>query len=121
MTQPIEVLARLAEERVFTDEEVNTLRDIRRRGKNLIAAHNCRNRKIGEVEVREVEVQSIRDFGLGSVLQELRMKVREAKRNLEKSKKYHLYLLKHKANLTKKLDQYGKKYNQHFVQAHINK
>ena len=61
MTQPIEVLTRLAEERGFTDEEVNTLRDIRRRGKNLIAAHNCRNRKIGEVEV-----QSLRDFGLGS-------------------------------------------------------
>ncbi len=62
VTQPIEVLARLAEERAFTDEEMNTLRDIRRRGKNLIAAHNCRNKKIGEVEV-----QSFRVCGLGTV------------------------------------------------------
>ena len=48
------------------------------------------------------------------------MKVKEAKRNLEKSKKYHLYLLKHKANLTKKLDQYGKIKNQYFVQKRVN-
>ena len=49
--QPIEVLAGLAEERSFTEAEVNILRDIRRRGKNLIAAHNCRNRKLEEVKV----------------------------------------------------------------------
>ena len=52
MSRPMEVLLGLAEQRGFTEEEVNTLRDIRRRGKNLIAAHNCRNRKLGEVEVR---------------------------------------------------------------------
>ena len=56
VSRPMEVLVGLAEQRGFTEEEVNTLRDIRRRGKNLIAAHNCRNRKLGEVEVRSFEV-----------------------------------------------------------------
>ena len=45
------------------------------------------------------------------LLQELRIKVREAKKNLEQSKKYHLYLLKRKANLEKILNHYGKKQN----------
>ena len=30
---------------------LSEVQDIRRRGKNLIAAHHCRNRKLGAVEV----------------------------------------------------------------------
>ena len=51
INQPIEVMAHMAEARGFKEDEVNILRDIRRRGKNLIAAHHCRNRKLGAVEV----------------------------------------------------------------------
>ena len=50
-------------------------------------------------------------LGLKPLLKELRIKVREAKKNLERSKKYHLYLVKHKANLEKILDEYGRKHN----------
>ena len=45
------LLAALAEARRFSEAEVNILRDIRRRGKNLIAAHSCRNRKLAEIKV----------------------------------------------------------------------
>ena len=51
VTQPREAVAALAEARRFSEAEVNILRDIRRRGKNLIAAHSCRNRKLAEIEV----------------------------------------------------------------------
>ena len=51
VTQPREVVAALAEAGRFSEAEVNILRDIRRRGKNLIAAHSCRNRKLAEIEV----------------------------------------------------------------------
>ena len=51
INHPIEVMTSMAEARGYTEEEVNILRDIRRRGKNLIAAHHCRNRKLGAVEV----------------------------------------------------------------------
>ena len=51
INHPIEVMANIAEAKGYTEEEVNILRDIRRRGKNLIAAHHCRNRKLGAVEV----------------------------------------------------------------------
>ena len=44
-------LLHFAEQRNFDQDQLNTLRDIRRRGKNLIAAHNCRYRKLNEVEV----------------------------------------------------------------------
>ena len=86
VTQPIEVLTGLAEERGFTEEEVNTLRDIRRRGKNLIAAHNCRNRKLGEVEVQDTIFQTcpIVNFplrNLESKLEKLR-KILKGQRNI---------------------------------------
>ena len=51
VTQPREVVAALAEAGRFSEAEVSILRDIRRRGKNLIAAHSCRNRKLAEIEV----------------------------------------------------------------------
>ena len=51
VTQPREVVAALAEAGRFSEAELNILRDIRRRGKNLIAAHSCRNRKLAEIEV----------------------------------------------------------------------
>ena len=44
-------------------------------------------------------------------LQELRIKVREAKKNLYMSQKYHIYLQKRKAKLEKVLNQYDRKQN----------
>ena len=48
---PRDKLVHFAELRNFDGDQLNILRDIRRRGKNLIAAHNCRYRKLNEVEV----------------------------------------------------------------------
>ena len=48
---PMDKLFHFAEQRNFDEDQLNILRDIRRRGKNLIAAHNCRFRKLNEVEV----------------------------------------------------------------------
>ena len=48
---PRDKLLHFAELRNFDEDQLNILRDIRRRGKNLIAAHNCRYRKLNEVEV----------------------------------------------------------------------
>ena len=48
---PMDKLLHFAEVRKFDEDQLNILRDIRRRGRNLIAAHNCRFRKLTEVEV----------------------------------------------------------------------
>ena len=48
---PMDKLFHFAEQRNFDEDQLNILRDIRRRGRNLIAAHNCRFRKLNEVEV----------------------------------------------------------------------
>ena len=52
-------LLNFAEQRNFDQDQLNTLRDIRRRGKNLIAAHNCRYRKLNEVEVGHYNINEI--------------------------------------------------------------
>ena len=52
-------LLHFAEQRNFDQDQLNTLRDIRRRGKNLIAAHNCRYRKLNEVEVGHYNINEI--------------------------------------------------------------
>ncbi|XP_023346739.1 nuclear factor erythroid 2-related factor 2 [Eurytemora carolleeae] len=51
---PMDEFSSYALRHSFTEEQMNILRDIRRRGKNLVAAHNCRRRKIDEIdELRE--------------------------------------------------------------------
>ena len=51
ISMPRDQLLHFAELRKFDEDQLNILRDIRRRGKNLIAAHTCRYRKLNEVEV----------------------------------------------------------------------
>ena len=53
---PMEKLLKFAEVRKFDEDQLNILRDIRRRGRNLIAAHNCRHRKLTEVEVESYNI-----------------------------------------------------------------
>lgn len=38
----------------LTEEQLNTCRDIRRRGKNKVAAQNCRQRKIEQIEELQI-------------------------------------------------------------------
>ena len=76
---------------------MNSLR--RRRGKNLIAAHNCRNRKLTEVEVSTlIVVCKVYLIQLFSV-QELSAKVQEAKEKLCQSREKQKALLIEKKKL----------------------
>jgi len=43
------------------EEQVNTCRDMRRRGKNKIAAQNCRKRKVDQITTLAEELESVRD------------------------------------------------------------
>ena len=45
----------------LSEEQINTCRDIRRRGKNKIAAQNCRKRKVDQITNLAVEVEAVRD------------------------------------------------------------
>ena len=56
---PMDKLLQFAEQRNLDEDQLNILRDIRRRGKNLIAAHSCRYRKLNEVEVEDISTTSI--------------------------------------------------------------
>ena len=44
----------------LTEEQLNICRDIRRRGKNKVAAQNCRKRKIDQIKQLETEVTRIK-------------------------------------------------------------
>jgi nuclear factor erythroid 2 len=45
----------------LTETQLNLIRDIRRRGKNKVAAQNCRKRKLDQITQLAEEVQKIRD------------------------------------------------------------
>ena len=45
----------------LTEEQINTCRDIRRRGKNKIAAQNCRKRKVDQITNLAEEVDAVRE------------------------------------------------------------
>jgi len=70
----------------FNDEQLNLLRDMRRRGKNKVAAQNCRKRKLETID---------------SLQKELEDKKAERKRELEKKKKYE----EEKENLCKQFEE----------------
>ena len=74
----------------------------RRRGKNLVAAHNCRQRKLNEVEVSNWDIWDIWD---GDHIhrklnnqQELTMRVRKARLQNEQILRRHQDLLKEKVD-----------------------
>ncbi|XP_023340030.1 transcription factor NF-E2 45 kDa subunit [Eurytemora carolleeae] len=45
----------------LTEEQLNLCRDIRRRGKNKVAAQNCRRRKLDQVEELEKRLKTARE------------------------------------------------------------
>jgi len=44
----------------LSEAQVNTCRDMRRRGKNKIAAQNCRKRKVDQISTLTEEVEDVR-------------------------------------------------------------
>lgn len=57
---PVEEFNDLLAESHLTEEQLSMVRDIRRRGKNKIAAQNCRQRKLGVLRDLEAEVSLLR-------------------------------------------------------------
>lgn len=58
------------------EDQVNTCRDMRRRGKNKIAAQNCRKRKVDQISTLAEEVEGVRARKVG-LLQERAFLARE--------------------------------------------
>ncbi|XP_061838466.1 nuclear factor erythroid 2-related factor 3 [Nerophis lumbriciformis] len=60
VNMPVEEFLELIEGHGFTAEQVTLLRDIRRRGKNKLAAQNCRKRKLDAITGLQEEVERLR-------------------------------------------------------------
>jgi len=57
---PMDEFNDLLSKRELTEEQLNLCRDIRRRGKNKVAAQNCRKRKIDQID--ELQERSLKYF-----------------------------------------------------------
>ena len=60
---PMDEFNDLLSKQDLTEEQLNLCRDIRRRGKNKVAAQNCRKRKIDQVEELQKRYQESREQG----------------------------------------------------------
>lgn len=56
---PVEEFNEMLTRHKFSDQQLQLIRDIRRRGKNKVAAQNCRKRKIGVIEHLEDEMTTM--------------------------------------------------------------
>ncbi|WAR05216.1 NF2L2-like protein [Mya arenaria] len=56
---PVEEFNEMMTRHKFNDQQLQLIRDIRRRGKNKVAAQNCRKRKIGVLEHLEDEMTTL--------------------------------------------------------------
>ncbi|XP_053707664.1 endoplasmic reticulum membrane sensor NFE2L1a isoform X2 [Synchiropus splendidus] len=81
---PVEEFNDLLAEYQLTEDQLTMVRDIRRRGKNKIAAQNCRQRKLGVLRGLEVEVSALRHRRLRLLRerQEALRSLKEMKREL---------------------------------------
>merc|ERR1712223_733915 len=57
---PMDEFNDLLSKHELTEEQLTLCRDIRRRGKNKVAAQNCRKRKIDQIKQLETEVRGIK-------------------------------------------------------------
>ena len=60
INSPVEHFNELLQNHQFTDAQLQLIRDIRRRGKNKVAAQNCRKRKMEVLQTLEEEVEQMR-------------------------------------------------------------
>lgn len=69
----------------LTDDQLQLIRDIRRRGKNKVAAQNCRKRKIEVIDHLEKEVNSLRHEKSSLEKEEdiLKRQLEESRRRIE--------------------------------------
>lgn len=60
VNMPVEEFLEVLDGHGFSPEQVTLLRDIRRRGKNKLAAQNCRKRKLDAINRLQEEAESLR-------------------------------------------------------------
>ncbi|XP_041823005.1 nuclear factor erythroid 2-related factor 3 [Melanotaenia boesemani] len=60
VNMPVEEFMEILDSHSFSPEQVTLLRDIRRRGKNKLAAQNCRKRKLDAITGLQEEVERLR-------------------------------------------------------------
>ncbi|XP_053408693.1 endoplasmic reticulum membrane sensor NFE2L1-like isoform X2 [Mercenaria mercenaria] len=62
VNSPVEEFNEMLTRHKFSDQQLQLIRDIRRRGKNKVAAQNCRKRKIGVIEHLEDEMTTMENL-----------------------------------------------------------
>jgi bZIP Maf transcription factor len=74
------------------EEQVNTCRDMRRRGKNKIAAQNCRKRKVDQIAALADEVEVVRERKMRLLGERARL-AREQEAWLERLRRLEAHIL----------------------------
>lgn len=85
---PVEEFNQLLQKYSLTESQLQLIRDIRRRGKNKVAAQNCRKRKIEVIDTLDTQVLNLRKQK-NSLIKE-RQKIHKELKDL-KNKFGHLY------------------------------
>jgi hypothetical protein len=57
---PVDELNNYMQEKPLTEDQLQVIRDIRRRGKNKVAAQNCRKRKMDEIDILQEEIDTFK-------------------------------------------------------------
>lgn len=81
---PVENFNELLSRYTLTESQMALVKDIRRRGKNKVAAHNCRKRKMENISILEEEIEQLRTEreGLHREREEVESVMEELKTNL---------------------------------------
>merc|ERR1712029_931794 len=90
---PMDEFNDLLSKHELTEEQLTLCRDIRRRGKNMVAARNCRKRKIDQIKQLEDDVTRIKTQKM-DLNQEHRRLIGEAKQWTTLVKRLHDHVLK---------------------------
>jgi hypothetical protein len=61
IASPVEEFNEILQTHKFTDQQLQLIRDIRRRGKNKVAAQNCRKRKMDVIVNLEDNKETLRE------------------------------------------------------------
>ncbi|XP_064643500.1 nuclear factor erythroid 2-related factor 2-like isoform X2 [Lineus longissimus] len=60
---PVDDLNQYMQEKPLTEDQLQLIKDIRRRGKNKVAAQNCRKRKMNEIDELQEEIDKFKENG----------------------------------------------------------
>jgi len=100
-TYPMDEFQDFCNEKKLTEEQINILKDIRRRGKNKIAAQNCRKRKIDMIDQlrdtldnREAETKKLkqRKENLEDMKKIIEQKMIKTKDHIDKNGEEPIYI-----------------------------